>query len=131
MNNIDDLKFSWFEPGFDQNVKDLILNYGKKTNRFGIPACHIEAAIWYKILTEELKINPSRIKIARGLYNTKSPNFYGEPNSGIEHFWLLIDGKIFDPTAKQFGLKIYRSKYKLFGTKKLPAEWANKTCSRN
>ena len=114
---------SYFQTGFPKDVYDFIKNYDNKTfgNRLN---CEVQTARWYVILTSELNVDKNRIKVCRGYYKN-SQSFYGEMQP--EHFFLKVDGYIFDPTAAQFGLKKLNPKnYVIAGVKKYPELWVKK-----
>jgi hypothetical protein len=118
-------EYFYFENGFPENIKNKILeNSNQLEKKTGIPRCHFEVARWYKFLVDELNIDKNIIKIIRGYYDSFNSFYDTRP----DHYWLKIDDKIFDPTAWQFGLKVFRKKYISLGVKKKPDEWANINC---
>jgi hypothetical protein len=121
-------EYFYFENGFPIDIKDKILkNSHRLEKKIGLPRCHFEVARWYNFLVNELNIDKNIIKIVRGYYDS-SNSFY---DTRPEHYWLKINNKIFDPTAWQFGLKVFTKKYTSLGIKKNPIEWANKNCEYN
>jgi len=118
-------EYFYFENGFSKNIKNKILeNAYQLKQMIGIPRCHFETARWYNFLVNKLNVDKNSIKIVRGYYDG-SNGFY---DTRPEHYWIKIDNKIFDPTALQFGKRVFRKKYITLGVKKNPIEWANKNC---
>ena len=77
----------WFEDGFDPAVRAFI----EKQPRIHGPSCQDESRWWARALRGY--IDPFRVEVHDGTF--------GKDQDG--HTWIDVDGRIFDPTASQFG----------------------------
>ena len=114
IENTEDTNSFYIQKGFPDDIKSFILNY--KANKS--PRCHVETAKWYLRLTKEFNVDPNRIKIAIGYYS----NFTDEG----EHYWLLVDNYIFDPTSFQYTKKPSYTKYTRLKRISNPEAWSEK-----
>jgi hypothetical protein len=83
----------WFSPGFDESAKSFI-----NDNPRPAPSnhCYFESVRWSDLLRE----NGFNAEIQIGWYG---PSF---------HAWVMVNGKIFDPTFSQFEETPSSSKYR-------------------
>lgn len=82
----------WFEPGFNEAIKATIEQHWPANPTI---VCHDEAHRWAKVL---LELMPGcDIELNDGMFY-----FNGDLSHNCGHSWLVVDGRIFDPTAAQF-----------------------------
>lgn len=86
------MRNAWFEPGFDVEMRLVIeRNWPLESTLI----CHDEAHRWAKVL---LDLYPATdIELHDGLFCVN-----GSCSENFGHSWLVIEGRIFDPTAAQF-----------------------------
>lgn len=88
----------WFEDGFPDATRAFIV----KNAPFSVQSleCQEEAVWWGRALYQA----GFDVAIIGGFFETETYT-KGEPNSDpseMNHAWVTVDGKIFDPTARQF-----------------------------
>lgn len=93
----------WFEHGFDEAQQNSISMLQFLDASL---ACQKEAMRWAKVLIETFGLDA--VELHDGMYQPD-----GDPNSGEGHTWLEVDGRIFDPTAGQFGCEMDATFYEL------------------
>jgi hypothetical protein len=83
----------WFEPSFNEKIKTFILeNPPYRVSPNGELDCFTQSYIYCEMLLAVRR--DLIIRVCEGLYLGD-----GRP---VEHFWLKINGHIFDPTSAQF-----------------------------
>jgi len=78
-------KYFYFEEGFPQNVKDIIINSKHEQKSM---SCFDESEKWAEIIAQGRL--DDIVDVVNGMYND------------FGHTWVEVNGRKFDPTASQF-----------------------------